>query len=717
MNGAGSRGSDDAILPSLRPELRVLGLDEDRPTAGSVVFDPVRGRHYRIDAATAGLLSLWPECRTAEALAARAAAEFGTEAGLDEIAALSGFLKDNELIVPGTEAEWRHLAATERARQHGWLQWLIHNYLFLKIPLIAPMPLLRWLTPRLSWIYSRTMLAVMVGVAALGLYLVMRQWSGFLSTFSHLFSAQGALLFLMALAGVKSLHELGHAVTAVRYGCTVPSMGVCFMVLVPMLYSDASDAWRLADRKKRLAIDAAGIVVELGIAAIATLLWSFLPDGPGRSLAFALATTSWILSAMLNLNPFMRFDGYYILCDLTGIDNLQPRAFALGVWRMREILFGLGAPPPERFSVRTAAWLVAYAWATWVYRLVVFTGIAVLVYMMAFKLLGIALFLIEIAYFIALPVWREVKTWITMRGRIFASRRAAFVAGAAGVAAFLAVVPLPRRVAIPAIIEDAQLQQVFLKRAAVVSEVGAGRESRVAAGDLIVQFVSPELEHEIRITRRRIALVTWRLARLAADPQERAEALVLQDQLQSLTTRLSGLEREKAELKVVAETAGRLAEVEPGLMPGRFVKRSEPVALIAGGEQFRLMGYVSEEDAGVIDPSRPATFVPEAPFAKHVPVTITEVAPTGAAAIAVDDLVSHYGGAIAARPQERTGEGRLNIPVVGQFQIRGDVDEGPDFGAAHRVMRGTLMAKGRPESLAERVLRQVLKVLVRESGF
>ena len=88
------------------------------------------------------------------------------------------------------------------------------------------------------------------------------------------------------------------------------------------------------DRRQRFAIDIAGVVVELAFACIATFLWVFLPDGLTRQTAFMIATTSWVMSIGINLNPFMRFDGYYIFSDLVRVENLQSRSFDIGVWKL-----------------------------------------------------------------------------------------------------------------------------------------------------------------------------------------------------------------------------------------------------------------------------------------------------------------------------------------------------------------------------------------------
>ena len=107
-----------------------------------------------------------------------------------------------------------------------------------------------------------------------------------------------------------------------------------------------------------------------------------------KSVAFFIATTSWISSLLINISPFMRFDGYYIFADYLKLENLQPRAFALAKWKLREILFGLNKNAPETMQTHRRNLLILYAWSTWKYRFFLFIGIALLVSFYAFKLLG-----------------------------------------------------------------------------------------------------------------------------------------------------------------------------------------------------------------------------------------------------------------------------------------------------------------------------------------
>ena len=161
-------------------------------------------------------------------------------------------------------------------------------------------------------------------------------------------------------------------------------MGVALLVLFPVLYTDNTDAWRLTDQRKKLQIVLAGLMVEFHIALLALFSWTVVEDGPLRSAAFFLATGSLVGSLLVNLSPFMRFDGYYALADFLGMQNLQPRAFELARWQVRQWLFGLPENPPEPFPATKHYFLVFYSFATWIYRFFLFLGIALLVYFFAF---------------------------------------------------------------------------------------------------------------------------------------------------------------------------------------------------------------------------------------------------------------------------------------------------------------------------------------------
>ena len=384
MTGLAAAISTPGSLPLLREELGLY--PGPRSWDGSPswsLHDPAGNRFFRIGWREFEILRRWDEGDSQ-----RIATRIGTETTLtitpDQVIALTQFLIANHLIQPGGTVDLARFSR-QAGQRRPWYLRLLHGYLFFRIPLVRPDHFLVRTLPAVRWFFAPHFWYAMAVTALLGLYLAARQWDTFVRTFDYLFSWEGVLLFLATLLLVKTAHELGHAYTARRFGCRIPVMGVAFLVMWPMLYTETSEVWKLPARNQRLAVGAAGMAAELALAAMATLAWSFLPDGPARSAAFFTATLSWIMTLTFNLNPFMRFDGYYLLSDWLEIHNLHDRAFALGRWRLRKALLGLGDPPPEALPADRLRFLILFSYATWLYRLLLFLGIAMLVYYFFFK--------------------------------------------------------------------------------------------------------------------------------------------------------------------------------------------------------------------------------------------------------------------------------------------------------------------------------------------
>ena len=703
-------------LPELRQELRIERGAVD--TGGSetwLIVDPAQHRYVQIDETAYQLLSRWRSGATYLELADAVARDFGHRITSDDIEQFVRFVSGNSLTTEPVAGGWKHYAGVADRSKHGWLMWMVHNYLYVKLPLVHPEPFLKRALPLVAPLYTRMFAIVIACIGLTGLYLASRQWDAFYATFQHFFSWQGAATYAVALALIKSAHELGHAFTAVRYGCRVPSMGICFLVMFPVLYTDVTDAWRLRRRGERLAIGAAGVLVELSIACIATLAWSFLPEGIFKSLAFSLATVGWVLSLIVNLNPLMRFDGYYLFADALGVDNLQSRAFAFGQWRMREVLFGLGKPPPESLTPRMAMTLTIFAWAVWIYRLILFTGIALLVYHMAFKLLGIALFVIEIVYFILRPVAQEVLRWKNDGAAIRGTRRTRITAAIAGAALLLAVVPWSTSISVPAVVEAANIARVYPQRGGTVEKVLVKPGDVVQSGDVLVQLGSAETEHQIALTKGKIALLRMRLARRSSDSQDRAQSLVMEQELRTHTSTLSGLMKERADLTIVSPHTGTVAEFNPAVHPGRAIGRAEFVALILGGEALVVRGYVSQADIARLGNRNAGRFIPDVPGLPAFDVQLHDISNSGARHIELPELASQHGGPIAVRPHAGDAGHRRLVPVAASYLATMTVPAGtaaPGFSA-----RGYAVLNGDRESAAGRIWRQVAAVLVRESGF
>lgn len=700
--------SEAPTLPQMRQDLRIFKAAPLATGApGWVVLDPVRNRYFQIGRSVLDILNAW-SAGSIEAIRHRVAARSGKEVSAEEIIGVLRFLEGQELVEEPTGGSQR---LTQKALQgrHFWLIWLVHNYLFIRLPLLRPQKFLNATRIIGDVVFSRAMLGLFAVLGAIALALVARRWDVFLATAASFLTIDSFFAYGASLLLVKSIHELGHAYMATRYGVRVPSMGVAFMVLAPFLYSDVSDAWRLTSRRKRLAIGAAGILAELMLAVLALFAWVFLPDGPLRAAAFVTATTSLVATLLLNLNPFMRFDGYHLLADAVGIPNLQTRAMAVGRWRLREFLWGLKAPPPDHFEPGVRRILALYAYAIWIYRFFLFAGIAVLVYHMAFKVLGVVLFLIEVVWFILRPIFMELNAQWQGRSEIMRRPRT-FVTLAVFFSAVVALfLPLSSRVEMPAMAVAAGDAPLYPAAAGRIERIERREGEAVRAGDVILVLQSPDLETELRRSRLRLVLLEQRLARIAADHNERTEMTVLAGQREAELSKLASLQKQSAELVLRAPRDGVLREVDPALRAGLWIGLRTLVGRVVDAPGGEVRGYVEEADLRRIEDGATGAFIPDDPLTASFPVKLATVGRTAVEDVDLLALASTNDG-----PVPVTEDGRRKLkPGVSIYPVKFAAEPQADIATS---LRGHVFLQATPESFAARAARRIVGVLIRESG-
>ncbi|HEY5820216.1 MAG TPA: biotin/lipoyl-binding protein [Mesorhizobium sp.] len=707
---AGDLASQDIPLPPLREDLQIVrgGVSYSGAPVW-IVLDPIRNRFFRITYEMFQLLSVWNRARTVSQLNAAVAGTFGRETSPEEIGAAMRLLDASFFFSMPLSGSWRSLHEASKAR-HSLFMQVIHGYLFFKIPLVRPSRFLKATWPMVSLLLNRTFFLITALAGIVGLYFVSRQWEAFKGTFPYVFTLEGAAISLLSITLIKSLHELGHAYVAHRYGCRVPTMGVAMMVLMPLLYTDVSDAWRLKSRKQRLAIDSAGMLVEFAVAAYALLLWSFLPDGPLRSAVFVVAAVGWVLSIIVNTNPFMHFDGYYILADAVGIENLQPRAFRHMRWRLREFLFATGSPPPEYFPRSVDAFLTLYAIATAIYRLMLYLGIALLVYHFFIKIVGIMLFAVEIGFFITRPAWHELKEWYAMRQDILASPRSYITFAALGVGIALVFIPVSTRVSAPAVLQPELFARLFPQEPGRVTAVRVERGQEVRQGDILFEISSPASAQERKLADIEIALAELRLARIGADTDDLTASGTIERQLASLQAQRAGLEEREQRLIVRAPFDGRMADISASVVPGRWIGRSQQLGYLARSGTLAIRGYVEGDDRARIADDASAIFVPNDLTRSKISVKLQAISAYGVTRVDLPELASVHGGPVAVYELAN----HTLSPVTAHYAVRGNVVG--DMPPVNQTVRGTLLIDARPESLAARLWRWVGRVFVREFG-
>lgn len=697
------------LLPPLREELSIAAgprLADGQPSW--TLHDPVRNLFFQIDWPNFEMLSRWDQ-GDPHLLLAQVNAD--TTLGLDG-AALDGllaFLRDNQLLQPAAGAA-PALAAARQQKRGSWQQWLLHNYLFFRIALVKPDRWLDALLPHLAFLFTRGFLRLTIGAGLVGLVCVYREWERFSATLMDQLTWQGALSYGAAIVFAKVLHELGHALTAKRFGCRVPTMGVAFLVLWPVAYTDTNEVWKLPRRGQRLAVAGAGILTELAIAAWATLAWAWLPEGAPRQIAFLLSTTTWISTIAINASPFMRFDGYFLLSDWLGLPNLHSRAFALARWDLRERLFKLGEPAPEHFPRRLHAGLIVFAWAVWIYRLVLFLGIAALVYHFFIKAVGIMLFAVEIGWFVALPFVHEFKAWRARWPALKGSRRAWQSAALAGLAAALCLLPWPQRVLIVGLLEPRDQFALYAPPHAMLEAMPLAHGSRVAKDQPLLRMASPDLDLRAGASGAREGLLAWQSAAAGLDANTRKDWQLLDDRLAYAKAERSTVTADAARYAPQAPFAGTLVDVDPDLKPGEWLKNQEYLGQVAGGGRWQVVTYVDEEDIQRVARGDRALFIADGLAGPAVRLRVESIDRDASRALGEPELASLFGGHVLVR--EKNG---VFYPEHAVYRVVLEPEDGAEVG--QRVWRGRVAIAARWEVPAVRFANAALAVIWREAGF
>ena len=699
-------------LPKIRDELILFpAAPNDDGTPAWMIQDPVTNRFFRIGWIDFELLIHWADFDAA-ALVAEVNAQTPLNVNLTDVRNLVVFLSDNQLLRIDTGADMQKLLARSAGRKRSLFEWLVHNYLFFRLPLVRPQAWLAALQPYLLKV-NLPMLASPVGfIALLGLYLVSRQWDVFTHTLVDNFTWNGVFGYTVALLFAKTIHELGHAVVATRYGVRVAHMGFAFLVMLPMLYTDTGEAWRLKNPRHRLAIASAGIAVELALASIATLIWALAADGPFRNGMFFLATTSWLMTLAVNASPFMRFDGYFIFSDILDLPNLHERAGAQARTWMRRTLLGFKDNYPENFTLGKRRGLTFFALFTWLYRLTVFLGIALLVYHFFFKLLGIVMLMVELVWFIGKPIARELAVWKARKKEIVPSRRVAFAVGLLALIVVL-VFPFSSRISGYGWVHAAEQQPVHSPFSAQILVMPS--KTAFKAGEVMFVLDSTMLGIAEGRSRDMAATRESQIAGLMGLPDGESERLALTTQKAFFQAEEKASQDELARLTLRAPFDGELRDVDHDLAPGVWVKSREAMAMFIDPKQWVVDAYIAEEDLGRVQVGQAVRTRLHTGNQQWVDGRIEAIDVSRTTVLPTPLLSAAHSGPLAVvNDTARPGQENAKVLRDALFRVRIALAE-PLPTQSVAVVR--VRIDGQSESLFKSMVRKVVAVFVRESGF
>jgi len=565
-----------------------------------VLTDPVSGRHHRFNDGAYRFIAACDGQHTLDEVWTGRLAEAGDAAPTQgEAIAIVAQAHAANLLIGNVAPDAAALVKAQTRRRRQRRQQQVNPFAF-RVRLWNPDAFLDRTLPYLRWLFDARMRLALWALVLAGLVVAGLN----ASEFNHDVRTQLAtprLLLLMWLAYpvLKALHELAHAYTVKTHGGEVVEIGIVLMLLTPVPYVDASAATAFADKRQRVAVASAGILVEAVAAALAMFAWAALEPGLARDLCLAVITVGGLSTLLVNGNPLMRFDGYHVLCDRFELPNLALRSARWWALALRRHLLRM---PQSRFDGVLAGewpWLVGFTPLAWAWRLMLLATLAVALADLS-AMLGLALLAAAAWMALVRPVWSTMR-WVWNSPEAAGQRvRLAAALGTVAAATVAAVfaVPLPQRTHAPAVVWLPDEAMLRLHSEARVEEILVADGQRVTAGTPIARLSNEELVAEL--ARVRAQLTAAEVERQRHFELDAAKAAVAEDDIQRLTAQVRHLQDQADHLTLRAGADGQVAMAEAQRQIGRWLPQGHTLAHVLPGGAPLVRALVRNEDVGLV---------------------------------------------------------------------------------------------------------------------
>lgn len=671
--------------------------------------DPASSRVHRFTPAARLVIAAMDGQRNVQQLWQLAAERLGDDAPTqDELLQLLGQLHGADLLgtdVPPDALELfdRGQREADAKRRRSW-----SNPMALRIPLWDPGRFLNRYQGLWRRLWSPGGAALWLLVVLPALLLLPAHWADLTGNLSdRVLQTDNLLLMALLFPLIKAAHELGHATATRAGGGEVHDMGLMLLVLMPVPYVDASAANVLRSRWQRAMVGAAGMLVELFIAALAFYVWLLVEPGLVRAVCFNLMFVAGVSTLLFNGNPLLRYDAYYILADLAELPNLAGQSARYWGYLLQRYLLRMRdvVSPAETTAERW--WFGVYGLLSAAYRLFVTLAIAIFVGT-RFFFFGVVLALWGILMMTVMPVFKALKA-LAAHGetrerplRIYGSVGTI----AAGLLLLACLLPLPYRTLAQGVV---WLPEQAIVRAGAPGffrafDVAPG--SSVLPGATLAHSVDPALDAQVRLLQARVDELSATFA--AEFVADRARAEIVREQLSHEQTSLARAQQRSAGLVLTAAVAGRLTVPHAADLPGRHLRQGQVIGYVLGDAPPTVRVVLDQSAVDAVSSSTRAVQLRLAgAVGEPLAGRVVRQVPAGRDEVPSQALTPGGGGQIAVDPRDPKGLRTLErvfevdvellnpppraLPFGQRVHVRFDHDPEPLAVQAGRAVRRLLL--------------------------
>ncbi len=592
-----------AVRPRLRTTVQVY-RQHFRGVMWHVLQDPASNQFFRLNEPAYRFVAMLDGRRSVAEVWDICNDQLGDEAPTQgEAIQLLGQLYTSNLLAGEMPPDAEGLLKRFRQRRQREIRSRLMNIMFIHIPLFDPENFLRRWEKVLGSFFSWWGWIVWLAFVGTGLYFLAGKWGDLTNSAEGVLDPENLPLLYVGALLAKVFHEFGHAFACKHFGKRegggeVHEMGIMLLVFTPLPYVDASSAWALRSKVRRIIIGAGGMLVEMVIAAIAAIIWAQTSTGTTiHALCYNVMFIASVSTILFNANPLLRYDGYYILSDLLEIPNLAPRSRQYIYYLVKKYVYGVRRPTNPAHTRGEKGWFCFYGVASTCYRVIICSGI-ILMIAQRFFFIGAMLAVGAIILWLVVPLGKFVHYLATsqeltrVRPRAILTTLAFLILVAGGVGA----IQVPDRVRIEGVVEPVHVEIIHAKVNGFLADF-ADNETPVGPDTTppvhLITCTNPLLDAQEKGLAAKLEQIETRLWAARMEEQHLVQSLV--NQRSAVTDQLTRVRQLKDWLTLLPDAHGVWLTFDLETKRGAYLEAGDPIGMIVSADDLLIRATADQE--------------------------------------------------------------------------------------------------------------------------
>jgi putative peptide zinc metalloprotease protein len=585
---------------------------------------------------------------------------------------------------------------------------LLMSVMSLRFPGVDPERFLTWLYPKVSWFFTKTCFAICLMICFSALMLVTLNMDEFyrkLPEFEKFFDLKNIFFMASIMIVTKTIHELGHGLMCKHFGGECHEIGFMLLVLTPAMYCNTSDSWILPNKWHRIAIGAAGMYIEIVLAAICTFVWWHTQPGVIHYMSLNIIFLCSVSTLIFNANPLLRYDGYYMLSDYLEIPNLGNKSRMSLVSKLRVWCLGMKPVNPRQLPQKRQFSFAIYAVAAFVYRwfvmLMIFWFLIQIFEPYGLAILGHLMIAFSIVGMIGIPLYKMVKFFV-YPGRFREVKKLRFAFSMALLAAIcwmVFAIPVPHNVSTKFVVQPVDAQKLYVSQPGTLLAVKHSAGDAVKKGDVIAVLENEDLEIQLEQLKGLLAsskanLTAYQIQNDQGNNVAR-EILSAEIRVKDIANRINISERMIRELTLVADRDGVIIPAPNILSPSTdlgdqmtpvrwngtpmdsenanaFLQSQTLFCLVGDPKMMKAMLVIDQADAKFVQSGQPVKLMLDEYAGQTLSGDIQFVS-RDPLELVPRELSINHGGSVATKPTVNGNEAPL-LPAYEASVLLNDVE-------------------------------------------